>query len=257
LSGVDAAGESATAGAEPPQALIGYRTNEEWQALVDEVGALIASLDEIGDAEQRQKVFAALEGIDAIHREALHRLVRLFKEGVLEQVVTDPAIRTLMGMYDLLPPEEPGCAKVWDFLAPDEKAGPPPAARSEGHRGSVAARPPGEPPHWSPVSVSELPAEGEAVVCTLEEGSVLVAKVRGEFLAADTHCAHHDAAMPGGMLNGYSWVCPHGPGCIYDLRSGARLGGGPALACLPVRQDARGRLLIGFGMPFAPRLPAF
>ena len=65
MSGIDATGESATAGAEPPQALIGYRTNEEWQALVDEVGALIASLDEIGDAEQSQKVFAALEGIVA------------------------------------------------------------------------------------------------------------------------------------------------------------------------------------------------
>ena len=41
--------------------------------------------------------------IDALHREALHRLVRLFKERVLEQVATDPAIRTLLEMYDLLP----------------------------------------------------------------------------------------------------------------------------------------------------------
>jgi nitrite reductase/ring-hydroxylating ferredoxin subunit len=257
LSGIDAAGESATAGAEPPQALIGYRTNEEWQALVAEVGALIASLDEIGDAEQSQKVFAALEGIDAIHREALHRLVRLFKEGVLEQVVTDPAIRTLMGMYDLMPPEEPGCAKVWDFLAPDEKPEPSHADRSDARHGSIAARPPGEPPHWSPAPLPNPPAEGEAVVCALEEGSVLVAKVRGEFLAADASCPHHDALMSGGTLTGYSWVCPHGLGCVYDLRSGARLGGGPALACLPVREDTRGRLLIGFGMPFAPRLPAF
>ena len=86
---------------------------------------------------------------------------------------------------------------------------------------------------------------------------MLVAKVRGEFLAADASCPHHDALMSGGTLTGYSWVCPHGLGCVYDLRSGARLGGGPALACLPVREDTRGRLLIGFGMPFAPRLPAF
>jgi nitrite reductase/ring-hydroxylating ferredoxin subunit len=257
LSGIDAAGESATAGAEPPQALIGYRTNEEWQALVAEVGALIASLDEIGDAEQSRKVFAALEGIDAIHREALHRLVRLFKEGVLEQVVTDPAIRTLMGMYDLMPPEEPGCAKVWDFLAPDEKPEPSHADRSDARHGSIAARPPGEPPHWSPAPLPNPPAEGEAVVCALEEGSVLVAKVRGEFLAADASCPHHDALMSGGTLTGYSWVCPHGLGCVYDLRSGARLGGGPALGCLPVREETGGRLLIGFGMPFAPRLPAF
>jgi hypothetical protein len=62
--------------------------------------------------------------------------------------------------------------------------------------------------------------------------------------------------MTGGTLSNYSWACPLGAGCIYDLRSGARLGGGEPLKCLPVRHDG-GRLLVGFGVPFEPHLPAF
>ena len=87
------------------QALVGYRSNEEWQDLLAQAATMVGSLDEIEDQATREKVFSAMEGIDAVHREALHRLVRLFKDGVLEQVVTDPAINSLMGMYDLLPPE--------------------------------------------------------------------------------------------------------------------------------------------------------
>ncbi len=229
---------------EAPQALVGFRTNEEWSALVAQAGAVIDGLDEIADEDVRRQVFGALDGIDAIHREALHRLVRLFDTGVLQKVVTDPAIHTLIGMYDLLPPEEPGCAKVWDFMP---KPGEAP----------VAARRPQEPPHWTPAPLLHAPAEDEAVVCEFDEGPVLIANVRGDVFAADATCPQHGVPMLGGTLSNFTWVCPHGDGCIYDVRSGARLGGGAPLSCLAVRRDDRGRVLVGFGIPFEPRLPAF
>jgi len=93
----------------------GYRTNSEWNDLVAQTGAMIAFLDRIEDEGSRDAVFSALAGIDQIHREALHRLVRLFKDGVLEQVITDPAIKTLMGMYDLLPSAEPALPESLGF----------------------------------------------------------------------------------------------------------------------------------------------
>ncbi len=229
---------------QPPQPLLGFRTNQEWQELVAQASAMIESLEAIGDDGLRAQVFQTLEGIDAIHREALHRLVRLFKQGVLEQVVTDPAIRTLMGMYDLLPPEQPGCAKIWDFM-PEPVQAP------------VVAEKPEEPPHWTPAPLVRSPADGEALMCQFDEGPVLVAAVRDEVFAAEAICVHHGAPMLTGRLSNYTWICPHGDGCIYDIRSGARLGGGPSLACLPVRRDERGRLMVGFGIPFEPRLPAF
>jgi hypothetical protein len=67
------------------------------------------------DPETRERVLDLLQGIDAIHREALTRLIRLFKKGDLEQVVTDPAIRALMELYDLTP-ETVGCGEAPDFI---------------------------------------------------------------------------------------------------------------------------------------------
>jgi nitrite reductase/ring-hydroxylating ferredoxin subunit len=247
----------ATADGEPPQALVGFRTNEEWNALVAEASAMIEGLEKIADDDLRGQVFGALDGIDAIHREALHRLVRLFKDGILEQVVTDPAIRTLMGMYDLLPTETPGCGKIWDFLPETDEGGRPVSDRRDLDRMPVAADRPEEPPHWTPAPLPHPPSDGEALVCQFDEGPVLIAKVRGEAFAAEAWCHHHDAPMLSGRLSSYSWACSHGEGCIYDIRSGSRLGGGPSLVCLPVRKDERNRLLIGFGIPFEPRLPAF
>ena len=63
---------------EPPQQLVGYRTNDEWNALLAEASAMIESLEQVDDADVRARVFGAMNGIDAIHREALLRLVRLF-----------------------------------------------------------------------------------------------------------------------------------------------------------------------------------
>ncbi len=246
---------SSSADGEAPQPLVGFRTNEQWNALVAETSAMIDGLEEFHDEGMRGHVFGTLAGIDAIHREALHRLVRLFKEGVIEQVVTDPAIRTLMGMYDLLPPEAPGCAKVWDFL-PQASEGPA-SDKPGGRRFGVAAARPDEPPHWTPAPLPRAPSTGEAVVCHFDEGSILIAEARGELFAAEAWCHHHAAPMQGSTLSNYSLYCSQGDGCIYDIRSGARLGGGPPLVCLPIRKDERDRVLIGFGLPFEPRLPAF
>src|SRR6516164_4412962 len=106
------------------QPLIGYRTNEEWDDLLGQIATMIEDLERLEEPDIRGRVFSVLQAIDALHREALHRLVRLFKEGVLEQVATDPAIRTLLEMYDLLPAPHASSRKVWDFLTAKEKEVP-------------------------------------------------------------------------------------------------------------------------------------
>lgn len=230
------------------QPLVGYRSNEEWQDLMAQAAAMLGALDEIEDEATREKVFAAMAGIDAVHREALHRLVRLFKEGVLEQVITDPAINSLMGMYDLLPPETPGCAKVWDFLGEDV-----PDLGSKG----VTASPIPDPPHWSPAPSEAVAKEGAAYICDLEEGRILLIRLGGADYALAGDCPTHGVSLEKGQLDGVMWHCPQGPGCSYDVRSGKRLGGGESLEAFAVRIEEDGRRMIGFGMPFEPKLPAF
>jgi nitrite reductase/ring-hydroxylating ferredoxin subunit len=238
------------------QSLVGYRTNEEWNDLLTQVAAMIEELDRLEDRDARGKIFAALQAIDAMHREALHRLVRLFKEGVLEQVVTDPAIYSLMAMYDLLPSRSGSARKAWDFLTDEERAG---GSRSSPERVSppVAVEPPQQHPHWRPIPLERPLIDGEAFLSHLEEEPLIVAKVDGSIYAFAALCPVHGAVMSDGTAKGYSWICPHGPGCIYDIRNGARLGGGSGLTCRPLRHEATGGLQVGFGIPFVPKLPTF
>jgi len=242
-----------------PPPLVGYRTNEEWQDLLAQVAALIEDLEHLEDPDVRQKVFGTLQAIDALHREALHRLVRLFKEGVIEQVITDPAIHTLMGMYDLLPSPQSAKRKGWDFLTPEERAASDRAAasRSEEATHVEATDATAVLPHWIPVPLDRAIGNGEALIFESEEATVIVAMNESVLHAVQASCPMHGATMHGGMLKGFSWVCPHGPGCVYDIRDGTRLGGGQALQCYPIRTTQDGSPQIGFGIPFEPKLPAF
>jgi nitrite reductase/ring-hydroxylating ferredoxin subunit len=237
------------------QALVGYRTNEEWNDLLAQVATMIQELEGLEDRELHRKVFATLQAIDAVHREALNRLVRLFKEGVLEQVVTDPAIHTLMAMYDLLPAKHQSGRKIWDFLTPEERGGD--SETGEAPLSTVGVEPVESQPHWRPIPIDHRIGDAEALFLEMEEEGVIIARIDGALYAVAAACPAHHALMSEGVLKGYSWICPHGPGCIYDIRNGARLGGGLGLACRPIRETDSGVLQIGFGIPFEPKLPAF
>jgi len=256
-TGPDTANE--TNNSEPDnQDLNGYSDNAQWDALLNETGAMLNALDEIEDNNTRQTVVDTLANIDAIHRESLHRLVALFKEGVLEQVVTDPAIHTLMGMYDLLPlpeqqqaqPEQASWQKITDFTG---KSFPQTDSAWQATYNTTA----GEQPHWSPAPLAEPLKDKDVAFCDLQEGAYLLAKIDAKFYALHAYCNHHRALMDKGRLEGYSWICPHGPACVYDMRNGTRLGGGEPLDCRPVKVSEQNRYLIGFGMRFEPKLPAF
>jgi nitrite reductase/ring-hydroxylating ferredoxin subunit len=100
-------------------------------------------------------------------------------------------------------------------------------------------------------------SDGEAVILQTDDGAILLAKVEGTLRALSASCPTHDRVMHGGTLNHVSWICPLGTGCVYDTRNGARLGGGPGLTAFPVRQAEDGSVLIGIGIPYDPKLPAF
>lgn len=117
--------------------------------------------------------------------------------------------------------------------------------------------PSNEPAHWSPAPLADSPKEGMAFICEMEEGALLITSIEGRDVALDATCPTHGKQMTNGTLDGLSWICPHGPGCAYDLRNGAKLGGGAALQCYVTRTDSQRRLMIGFGVPFEPIMPSF
>ena len=224
------------------QALLGYLSNEEWDTLLADLNAQVQAMEALPAGQAKTQVFRLLDGIDAMHREALHRLVRLFKEGVLEKVVSDPAIHTLMELYDLLPPEA-------------EVKPPFPTIPIRAVRADPAQR----FPHWLPVLAhQDLLAPGSLRDDIMADGLALVLARKGEQLfALDAACPVDGKPLRGATLDGYSLACPAHAGCLYDVRNGARLGGGQALGCHPLKVDEQGRVLVGLDMDFKPVLPSF
>ena len=82
-------------------------TASEFEALLTRVDALIAEFERHPDADVRQLALDLLQGIDAVHREGIARLVDLlnqrFPRLLQEAAVADPVIRLLLVLYDLAP----------------------------------------------------------------------------------------------------------------------------------------------------------
>jgi len=79
------------------------RTGED---VLDEVSALIASLQSHSDPAVREQLDALLAGIDAVHRTALSHMFDAIQglggETFVNKLTADPAIRLLLMSYDLL-----------------------------------------------------------------------------------------------------------------------------------------------------------
>ena len=231
------------------QALIGFLSNDAWESLLASLNQRIEQMENLPEGDTRRKVFALLDDIDAVHREALHRLVRLFKEGVLEKVVTDPAIHTLMELYDLLP-----------ATAAEPVTAPKPAFPTIPIRAVRAAPPaPLRYPHWVPALASGDDSASGSVRAGLpiDGKTLLLARRESEWFGLDSACPTDGASLQGASLSGYTLSCPAHAGCHYDIRTGARVGGGASLACYPVKTDDAGRVLVGLDMDFKPGLPSF
>ncbi len=236
---------------ESPQPLLGFLSNDDWDALLAHVNDLIEQMENLPAGEVRDRMFELLNGIDTIHREALHRLVRLFAEGVLEKVVSDPAIHTLMELYDLLPPET-GVQE-------------PEGSKRKGVFPTIPIKPvrmnrptPVRYPHWVPVPKSESGTElGSVKEVNVEGVAVVLCWRDDQVFALESRCARDGASLGRATLSGYTLNCPNHTGCYYDIRQGSPLGGGEKIACYPVKLDANGRLLIGVDMDFIPNLPSF
>lgn len=79
---------------------------ETRQDLLDEIGELVTALEAHPDATVRGQVTALLQGVDAVHRVALTRLLEAIQglagEAFVNRLTADPVIRLLFMSYDLI-----------------------------------------------------------------------------------------------------------------------------------------------------------
>lgn len=83
----------------------------EFARALEWVGTGLERMEQLPDDQTREEIFALLDGIDAVHRIALGRLMdRLIELGsmsLVAQLTRDPMIQTVLEMYDLITVDEP------------------------------------------------------------------------------------------------------------------------------------------------------
>jgi nitrite reductase/ring-hydroxylating ferredoxin subunit len=186
---------------------------------LERLDTLVRSYEAEPDPAIRERAFALLQSVDAVHRAGLRRLAALLDEagGALqEQALGDPAVRLLLEMYDLLPTEAPG--RSVGFVALEDVEVIPAPRRS-----------------WlTAAKLAELPRAG-LLPRVLGDTRVLLARVGEQVYAYHNGCGTSPLSIDLGRRDGDIVVCPW-HGCRYDLASGKRVDqSGEGLIALPVK----------------------
>ncbi len=235
----------------PPDALT---PPDELTALGEWIDGLIQDVAAHPDEGMRTRVFALLDGVDALHRAALARLVTILQapgaEAAWAQARDDRVIRTVLLLYDLAPPD----AQTREPASPPLPAARPPLKHgSEALRGKrilpmIAARPgsapvsvaaPIAPPvlAWHDVTALVDVPPGALRGFRVAGDAVLLCNVGGDVFAYHDACPDSPLALSPGQLDGDEIVCPW-HGCRFDARGGQRRGHrGTGLTAFPVATD--------------------
>jgi len=194
-------------------------------AWIDE---LIQELAAHPDPAVGERAFALLDGVDALHRAALGRLVALLAtpDGAMvwAQARQDPVIRTVLLLYDLTPAEAIGAE-------PAEGASPPAPAPVLPVRHDLVPTPgkralpmiaPGTAPQWRDIAnLDDLPPDTLRGF-HVDGVAVLLCNAGGAISAYEDACPDTPLALALGQLDGDAIVCPW-HGCRFEARSGRRL----------------------------------
>ena len=191
--------------------------------LSDWLDALIQGFADHPDDDVRHRVFALLDGIDALHRASLGRLVS-FLEGpgakpMWDRVRNDQLVRTLLLLYDLMPPAEQKQPRPFIPLRVVEPL-PPPRARK-----------------WFEIAMLDETSPGKMRGVRAGDHAILICNVAGDIFAYHDSCPDTPLALSLGQLDGAQIVCPW-HGCRFDARTGERLEHrGTGLKSLTMRVD--------------------
>lgn len=214
-----------------------HLSDTDYQRLALRLRELMERMDTIPFPAVQDAVFELLQGLDALHREGLARLLDLIAAeapDVLPRLEEDYVLRTLLMLYDFIPPDEtapPG--PQGDGFVPLEKVDVLEAIRR---------------PIWIPGGHVDDLAPGALIAKTFEEVSVLLCRVDDEVFALHNACSRSILPLAQGRLEGHVLTCPW-HGCRYDVRTGALLdGSGEAVQTFPVSIGEKGRFSVGFNV---------
>lgn len=203
---------------------------DDLASLSEWIDGLIQGFQDHPDEDVRQRVFALLDGIDALHRASLGRLVSILEapgaELVWARAREDQLVRTVLLLYELMPATEQRSRKPVIPLRMVERAPPP------------------RVPEWFDVAVLSEVAPGVLRGVRVAGEAVLICTMAGDIFAYHDACPDTPLALSLGQLDGEQIVCPW-HGCRFDVRTGERLEHrGTGLDALPVEVEGN-RVRVG------------
>lgn len=237
----------------------------EFETVRQRVTTGLDLLDELPDGATREAMFGLLEAIDTLHRDALGRMLAVVEglagPSALDGLTRDPVVRSLLELYDLLPPEGEGqdvaaqvdaqvdaALLVADPVPEPELAAPAPPERTERAAQAAVAgdRRPLRRPRWVTVADVDELREGQLRTVRPEGTALLLVRLSGEFYAYADGCPPESMlTLQLSVVEGVQIICPW-HGCRYDGRTGRRTDGEGRLAVFPVAvQGGEVRIALG------------
>lgn len=184
------------------------------------IAELVSELESLPDSDARTKALELIENLDHLHRSCVWRLFEVLSElggkGLIDRMVSDPAVKTLFVLYDLVPTVPLTPVDSTANVAQPFSSGFVPLSAVEGLN---------VPPTFRVSFRREDLPPGSLRAVEIDGRPVLLATTESETFAYKNACLGGILPLHLGTLVEGEIHCPW-HGCRYDAQTGERLGGG-------------------------------
>ncbi len=212
-------------------------SDQEYHEIAQSVQTLIEEGEKLDHAYSKELLFAILQHLDQLHREALGRLMRMIESNypkLQEEMESDFAVQGLFALYDLM---------VDGLIS--RKEGPI-DVNAMLHENNILTKI--RMPVWIPACNINDVQPGVPLVKEFEGIKILLCRVNDELFAVENKCLDSVLTMEFGKVEEYNLICPW-HACKYDLRTGELAGRpGKKIKTFPIQIDEDGKMKVGFNI---------
>ena len=182
------------------------------------IAEILAELEALPDDAAKTKALELVEHVDHLHRTCVWRLFEILSElggkGLIDRMTSDPAVKLLFVLYDLIPSVP---------LTPVESTAPVAAPHTSGFVPLSAVEGLETAPSWSVVFDRKDLPPGSLRAVEVDGTPLLLAATEEGIFAHRNTCGRSILPLHLGTLVDSEIHCPW-HGCRYDARTGEKIG---------------------------------
>ena len=206
-------------------------SDQEYQEILNHLNELMEDADTLPYPNAKELIFTILKYFDSIHREPLSRMMSLLDQDhpeIRQQLQQDFAMKTLLGLYDLLQEKKLDTPKILGFVPLEQ----------------VTLMNPQEKKEWLELGYIQDFEEKKLYPRNFEKVNFLISKIDKEVFAIQNRCVDSILPIDQGRVEEHFLICPW-HGCRYDLRTGQAVNqAGKKLDIFPVEIETDGLLKV-------------